>query len=201
MNLLEGRKSAISYSGLLQVDLDCLGDYDIELLKKEIFKLSFCAFVGRSCSGLGLYAFLKIAEPERLQDYTDHIFKVFQDYELPIDSSKGRNYNDLRYVSYDSKMLLREYPGELKIPAKPKNYIPRKYSPVADDGRQLLEKISSAQPGERFNKVRKYSFVAGGLGIPYGHVEKAILSAPQMGNDFLKTARRAYEAGQIKFQR
>lgn len=101
----------------MQIDIDakdCAG-YDIEELKQAVFALPFIAFVSLSCSGDGFYAIAAIAEPDRQREYAEHIFNVQEQYGLSCDRSKGRNYNDLRYCSYDANMLDRNDVEPLRI--------------------------------------------------------------------------------------
>ena len=205
MNLMEGRINVKSYSGLMQLDFDKIADFDIEELKEAIFSLPFIAFCGTSCSGRGLYAFAKIAEPERLKDYAQHVFEVFKYYQIPIDTTKGGNYNDLRYVSYDANMLYRISPKALCIkrfykPEQPKRH---KSSLHNDDGliRWAVSKIQSALVGNRFEVVRKISFTMGGHNAGLDEIRNAILQASQYTgeeNEFIKVAEQSFRAGQRK---
>src|SRR5262245_50026299 len=58
----------IQKTGILQLDFDSkdVCGYDINELKRSVFKLPFIAFCGISCSGAGFYAFALIGEPDKL---------------------------------------------------------------------------------------------------------------------------------------
>jgi hypothetical protein len=206
LNHLQKRTNVLSYSGLLQLDFDNIDEYDIEELKRAIFALPFIGFVGVSCSGNGLYAFAKIAEPERLQDYALQIFKVFKDYNIPIDTSKGRNYNDLRYVSYDANMLYRENPDTLKVEnfyKKPEKttYTTAQFTSPSKLITWGVNNIQTAQIGQRFETVRKVAYTLGGHNRGLDDIKNAIINCPQFNDDktdFLKLADKCYSDGQLK---
>ena len=91
-------------------------DYDIEDVKAALFSLPFTAFCALSCSGDGCFALLSIAEPDKLDLYTEHLFAVLiEDYGIKPDTGKGMNAHDLRYCSYDGNMLIREKPEPLYV--------------------------------------------------------------------------------------
>lgn len=169
----KGQVEEISRTGLMQLDFDAaaIQEYDIEELKQVVFNLPFIAFCGLSVSGNGFYALAKIAEPEKLPQYAEHCFEVLNRYNLPPDTTKGRNVNDLRFVSYDCNMLYRENPEPLKIKQfkpKPKPVytsttpitITHANKMVADG----LKQISNAMEGNRFKTVQRVAFTFGGLG-------------------------------------
>ncbi len=113
----KGRLKEHSRTGLLQLDFDAkdIARYDLTELKQNVFKLPFIAYCALSCSGKGFYALACIAEPEKLAQYAEHLFEVFRRKGITIDASKGRNVHDLRYMSYDSKHLVRANPDVLKV--------------------------------------------------------------------------------------
>ena len=162
----------IERNGILQLDFDyeAIKDYDIEELKQAVFSLPFIAFCGLSCSGLGFYALALIEEPQKLSDYAEHCFEVLKSLGVPADTSKGRNINDLRFLSYDANMLIRDNPQPLLI----KNFKKKKVQTLAQTGknrlkisnsfinRQLL-KIQHAKEGERWAIVQKVAYTLGGL--------------------------------------
>lgn len=204
LNLLEERKKVLSCSGLIQFDFDKITDYDIEELKAAIFDLPFICFCGLSCSGKGLYAFAKIAEPDRLNEYAEHIFQVFNFYQVPIDTSKGRNANDLRYVSYDANMLYREYPESLKIKAFHKPFQNRSGNYLKSPDKLIAwgtNEIQSAQKGNRFETIRKVAYTLGGTLNGLDEIKNSILQGRQYAgeeNEFLKIADKCFKEGSLK---
>jgi hypothetical protein len=172
--LLETREKekvkVLEYSGLMQLDFDYEGikQYDIEELKQAVFALPFIAFAGLSCSGNGFFALVAIAEPERLAEYAEHCFKVFAKNNIPVDSSKGRNPQDLRYSSYDSNMLFRDNPEPLRIPKYTET--PKRKRTYKLNGssslfiQRQLDKIKAAQKGARWQTVQHVAYTLGGTG-------------------------------------
>ncbi len=112
-----GKIIEIERTGILQLDFDYadIRDFDIDEIKQAVFGLPFIGFCGLSCTGKGFYALALIAEPERLSEYAERIFNVLMSKGIKPDTSKGRNVNDLRYLSYDANMLIRENPEPLRI--------------------------------------------------------------------------------------
>jgi hypothetical protein len=167
----QGLIDEISRSGLLQLDFDyeAIKDYDVEELKQAVFDLPFVAFCGLSCSGTGFYALVQIAEQDRLKHYAEHCFDVLEKYGVPADTSKGRNVNDLRFVSYDANMLIRENPEPLKIKQFRTKKIVHSTAPsicvnhsdkVVSKG---LTQIKNAMEGNRWQTVQKVAYTLGGL--------------------------------------
>lgn len=107
----------IAHSNLVQIDFDwdTCKDYDTEDLIQKLFKPPFVALASRSISGRGIYLLIAIAEPDQQRQYVEHIFNVFADHGLRADTSKGINVHDLRYISYDPAMLIRENPEPLFV--------------------------------------------------------------------------------------
>lgn len=196
------------YNLLMGLDFDHLDDYDIEATKQAIFDLPFVGYTGLSVSGKGLFAIIHIAEPEKLELYAEHCFKVFKYYGLPIDTSKGRNYSDLRFVSYDSNALYREFPAPLRIEGKALD----KPGPVkntlhvtsANPDRLAgwaVKQIQSAEVGNRFETVRKVSYTLGGAGYGLQDILNAINNSSQyagLKDKYFGHARDAFKAGQLK---
>ena len=164
-------------TGMMQLDFDeqdiCM--FDLHELKSCVFNLPFIGFCGLSCSGGGFYALVLIAEPERLSEYAEHCFKVLLDLGIKADQSKGKKVENLRYVSYDSNMLIRENPEPLKLkPFKAKLATPikhlHKYTTVSNNGNSMLNKalaaLQSVQSGQRWETVQKHAYTIGGLNNP-----------------------------------
>ena len=180
-----GNVIVVHVNGVMQLDFDwdaiCM--YNIEELKACIFNLPFIGYCGLSCSGYGFYALALIAEPERLSEYAEHVFKVLLNFGIKADTSKGKKVENLRYISYDANALVRENPTALQLrpfkarlatlPPRPYNY------PAAgsNDSNALLNKglrtLEQVISGERWPTVQKVAFTVGGLGNPV-HLQKLI---------------------------
>ena len=121
------------------------------------------------------YALALIAEPERLAAYAEHCFGVLLSYGIKADTSKGKKVENLRYVSYDSQMLIRENPVPLRIQRfKP---VPAPKPVYAGTGGQeistehpLVKKqlalLLSATVGCRWQTVQKAAYTLGSLEDP-----------------------------------
>lgn len=170
-----GNMAEISRTGLMQLDFDYddIKQYEVEELKQAIFSLPFIAFCGLSCSGYGFYSLALIAEPEKLNEYAEHCFEVFKYYDIKPDESKGKRPENLRYLSYDANMLIRENPEPLHVThfrkKQPvKNTIPPTFKPYQKNGGNALlnseiKKLQIVQSGERWATVQKVAFTIGGL--------------------------------------
>ena len=165
----------IERTGIMQLDFDFadIQDYDIEELKQAVFNLSFIAFCGLSCSGKGFFALALIAEPERLSEYAEQFFNVFKEYRIKPDTSKGRKVNDLRYLSYDANMLIRENPEPLKIshfkakeahkPIKQTNYTNKSFAGNSALINKELQTLLNVNVGHRWQTVQKVAYTLGRL--------------------------------------
>lgn len=216
LNELVGRKQVVTYSGLMQIDFDRKDceQFDIEEMKQAVFSLPFVCYVSLSCSGDGFFAIAAIGESESQREYAEHIFRILKKSGLSCDESKGRNYNDLRYVSCDENVLSRDEVEPLKISHFNGNTDTKKVflthrSTKAFKGdnepliRAQLQKIQSAQIGERWNTVQRTSFTLGGLNDPtlINQIEEAIKGNPSFAGQekkYLKCANECFRAGTLK---
>lgn len=217
--LLETKKKGmvkeINRTGLMQLDFDYndISEYDIEELKRCVFSLPFVCFCGLSCSGDGFYALAMISEPERLFEYAEHCFAVLLSYGLKADTSKGKKPENLRYLSYDSNMLVKDNPEPLRIKKFYTNPEPRKIfssnQPVRNytSNNNLvqagLSKIQSAQTGHRWQTVQQVAYTLGGLNdqsLIY-ELKSAIESNPEFNGEeikYCKCAEDCFAAGSLK---
>jgi len=166
-----GQVEEIGRTGLMQIDFDyaSIQDYEIEELKQAVFDLPFVAFCGLSCSGNGFYALAEIAEPDKLTEYAEHCFDVFIRYGIQPDTTKGRNIHDLRFVSYDSRMLIREEPKPLQIKQfRTKKKPIQTISTVKIEASNKvistgLNQIKDTIEGNRWQTIQRVAYTFGGL--------------------------------------
>ena len=211
----KGHVQELERTGMMQLDFDYkdICQYDIEELKQCVFGLPFIAFCSLSCSGDGFYALALISEPDKLAEYAAHCFEVLLSYGIKADTSKGKKIENLRYISYDANMLIRENPEPLRIshfkakPAPKKLFQSNPYRGKAYNNGALVDKelkaLSQVTPGSRFATVQKSAFTLGGLNSPdiIYQVENAILSNQSFYGEeakYLKVARDCFEAGMQK---
>lgn len=170
------RVQEIHRTGLMQLDFDYndIYEYDIEELKRCVFDLPFIAFCGLSCSGDGFYALASIADPEKLAAYAEHCFIVLEKYGIKADTSKGKKVENLRFLSYDCDMLIRDNPETLRVEHfKTKSAPVRGYerftTKAAHTGTSALvnaslNKIRTAITGQRWLTVQQVAYTLGGTG-------------------------------------
>ena len=210
----KGELKEIARTGLMQLDFDHkdICDFDIEELKRAVFDLPSVAFCGLSCSGDGFYALVLIAEPDRLSEYAEHCFEYFKRYGVKADESKGKKPENLRYLSYDCNMLIRENPEALQIKAFKKkqtaqNYkTPGNYKPANTNNvllNRALEKIEQAQKGERWATVQNVAYTIGGINNPsclYELINAINRNSAFSGQEekYITCARQCFNAGSLK---
>lgn len=210
-----GKMTEISRTGLLQLDFDYqdIYEYDIDELKRAVFSLPFIAFCGLSCSGNGFYALALIAEPYRLAEYAEHIFQVLIEYGIHADQSKGKKVENLRCVSYDSNMLIRNEPEALLIrhfkkkptTKRPASFINWTMPNSSNNGiiKSELNKIRDVRIGNRWATVQSVAYCLGGLLDP--NLINGIKSEIEANQEFngeeekyYKCAEDCFEAGSLK---
>lgn len=203
------KEAVISRTGIISIDFDDLEQYDISEVKQAIGALPFVGYCGLSVSGRGLFALVLIAEPDRQREYAEHLFEVFNHYSIPPDTTKGRNVNDLRYVSYDSNPVINDCPEPLRIAIRAKKK-PEATRPVTayqcDEMKKVkavnnaVSNINNAQIGQRFEIVRHWSYALGGFGDAglLDIIKDTIRATPAFTGQetkYLKHAVEGFEAG------
>jgi hypothetical protein len=204
INKSKGLKPYV-FNPIMQLDFDHLEEWDIESLKQSIFDLPFVCLVSLSCSGTGIYALLLIAEPERLKDYAQYCFRMFEYYGIPIDKGKGQTHTQLRFVSYDANMLIRDDPETLKIKRFNTPKIISKptvqYTASSSRVNWAVKSIQDAQIGSRWPTVQKVAYTMGGLNTGLGEIIKTIKESPQytgVESKYLQCANDCFKDGQLK---
>ena len=205
----------LSRTGLLQLDFDHndIARYSLQELKQCVFDLPFVAYCGLSCSGDGFYALVSIAEPDRLSQYADHLHQVLLAYGIKADQTKGKRVQDLRYLSYDSKALIRYDPEILKVknffkPPAPKKRIFLAYrAPTIKRTNALvrseLAKIEFASQGHRWENVQRVAYTLGGIGDTsvLEAIKEEISRNPEFAGQeekYFKCAEDCFAAGMLK---
>ena len=70
-------------------------------IRDEIIKITNVAFAALSTGGKGVWALVKVSDPEKQDAHFEALLKDFERFGIKLDSSKGRNPNDARFYSYD----------------------------------------------------------------------------------------------------
>jgi len=188
----DGRKleNVVNRTGWIALDIDAKDNphlTDAEHLRDEVAKIKNVAFSALSTSGRGVWALVKVSQPERQPEHFEALQGDFKAFGITLDSSKGRNPNDARFYSYDPGAIIKDsFTVYKKLSTKqnlrkPKNKdfanitkrtgnnIPVKYSRYAESAfRYEIEELASAPKGERNNTLFKTTaslagLVAGGM--------------------------------------
>lgn len=202
--LLETKKKGsvkeITRTGIMQLDFDHAGiaQYDLEELKKTVFALRFIAFCGLSCSGDGFYALALIAEPHKLTQYAEHCFEVFLKHGIKLDNSKGKKVENLRYLSYDANMLIRDNPEPLLI--KQKQAPEKPTQTYQGNFNKLVKQVQNATPGNRMQTIQRVAYTLGGFNNRslLMEIKQMIKTASQYSDDednYLNCAEDCFKAG------
>jgi hypothetical protein len=78
-------------------------------LRDEVANIRNVAFSGLSVSGNGVWALIKIENPDQQAEYFHEIQQDFLElFGIKLDNSKGRNPNDARFYSYDPDAIIKE---------------------------------------------------------------------------------------------
>ena len=125
----------IKHSGVLCIEWDKVEDVDA--LKDLLGGLPFIYYAGLSCSGRGVFALIKIADPTKHREYFKALSEYFGGIGHKVDES-GKDVCRLRVASYDAEPIFNpdsEVWNELPQVVAP-TYTPR--MATATDERLLL---------------------------------------------------------------
>ena len=92
----------ISHSGVLCIEWDAVED--CQELKELLGSLPFIYYGGLSCSGRGVFALIKIAEPIKHREYFRALSEYFGGIGYRVDES-GKDVCRLRVASYDAEPI------------------------------------------------------------------------------------------------
>ena len=188
----DGRKleNVVTRTGWIALDIDAKDNphlADAEHLRDEVAKIQNVAFSGLSTGGRGVWALVKVSQPQRQSEHFEALEADFKAFGISLDISKGKNPNDARFYSYDPGAIIKDsFTVYKKLSTKqnlrkPKNKdfanitkrtgnnIPVKYSRYAESAFIYeLEELASAPKGERNNTLFKTTaslagLVAGGM--------------------------------------
>lgn len=125
----------IKHSGMLCIEWDAVADFSE--LKELLGSLPFIYYAGLSCSGRGVFALVKIADPTKHRAYFRAMADYFGGVGYQVDES-GKDVCRLRVASYDAEPIFNpdsEVWNELPRVVAP-TYTPR--LATATDERLLL---------------------------------------------------------------
>ncbi len=124
-------------SGIMALDFD---NVDVDKAKNILSIMTYIAYAGRSASGGGICAFLKISRVTAFKSHFKAISKDMAAVGLRVDPICS-NISSLRFYSFDDDPLINENPATYK---KTADIIERKVTAGADDGgviERLLGKV------------------------------------------------------------
>lgn len=154
-------KNVVSRTGWIALDIDYSENphlSDPEHLRDEVAKIANVAFTGLSTGGRGVWALVKVSEPERQAEHFQALQEDFKGFGITLDSSKGENPNDARFYSYDPGAIIKDAftVYEKLPPPKPKPKQRRYQGPRARTSQEALFKGA-----ETFARNRGYTFTHG----------------------------------------
>ena len=218
-------ENVVTRTGWIALDIDAKDNphlTDAEHLRDEVAKIQNVAFSGLSTGGRGVWALVKVSQPELQTEHFEAIQDDFKAFGITLDSSKGKNPNDARFYSYDPGAVIKDsFTVYKKLPTKqnlrkPKNKdfanitkrtgnnIPVKYSRYAESAfRYEIEELASAPKGERNNTLFKATaslagLVAGGMLEAYEvkqALEQTALSIGLKSHEVRTTINSGFDTG------
>lgn len=214
----DGRKLeyVANRTGWIALDIDAKDNphlTDVEHLRDEVAKIKNVAFSGLSTGGRGVWALVKVSQPDRQAEHFEVLETDFKTFGITLDSSKGKNPNDARFYSYDPGAIIKDsFTIYKKLPPR-KTTInqPRQRVQLSNDYSRYAEtafsneigELASAPIGKRNNTLFKASaslagLVAGGM-LEEHEVKQAIeqtaLSIGLKPHEIRTTIESGFEAG------
>ncbi|GAB3327858.1 hypothetical protein GCM10027299_29060 [Larkinella ripae] len=166
-------EKVIAQHPLLMGDVDLKDNPGIDMarLKEHIPRLPYVLLCAYSVRG-GLWFVVRLPEgqtPETLAGHFRYLQKLFKErLGVKLDSTKGGNATDLRFVSFDSEPFLNEEATEMRgqYTPPPQRPVVTQWKAKDPNDKNLLTRIVShvqkAADGERHTSLLKASRVAGG---------------------------------------
>lgn len=156
-----GRKmeDVVHRTGWVALDIDP-GDNphiaNAAALRNEVAKIKYVAFSALSVSGKGVWALVKIKDPDRQGEHFDQLIKDFSSVGITLDTSKGRNPNDARFLSYDPDAVIKDdFAVYDRLPIPERKASPRR--PVSGgDTRTQVESLISDLVTNRIDITEGY---------------------------------------------
>ena len=178
-------------TGFTQVDIDMKDNphlNDAAALRDAVARIAYVAFAGLSASGRGVWALVKVAEPENIGAHFEQLCRDFGAYSIKLDRSKGRNPTDLRIYSYDPDAVIKERfavyarkftPTERHKPSRPLRYDPLPVASIFKGAETFATKKAGAftvRQGNRHHYIANLCFYLNRQGIPQREAEAYINS-------------------------
>jgi len=152
-------------TGIIALDIDAKDNPQVEdaaELRDAIAKVVYVAFAGLSVSGKGVWALVKVEDPQKQDLYFEQLQEDFGTFNIVLDSTKGKNPNDARFYSYDPEAYItKEFKVYDRLPKKPQSK-PREPSHSfdnnysLDDTRDKVERLISKIQQQRTDITAGY---------------------------------------------
>lgn len=117
-----GTDHIVSHSGYVCLDWDNIDDP--MKLKINLTKFSFIAFCGLSCSGRGLYAMIRIEQPNMHRQHYEALLEFFDRLGIPADPA-CKDLARTRIISYDPQYYYNEKANVWRDIKLPQPYTPQ----------------------------------------------------------------------------
>mgnify|MGYP000465863065 CR=1 FL=1 len=163
----DGRKleNVKERTGWIALDIDAKDNPEVEdsaELRDNISKIVYVAFAGLSVSGNGVWALVKVEDPQKQEQYFKQLQHDFKHFGIVLDSTKGKNPNDARFYSYDPDAVISEDfkiydrlpKNKTKRTGKPTRRINANYS--LNDTRDKVETLISKIQDQRIDITEGY---------------------------------------------
>lgn len=98
-------------TGWIALDVDAKDNphlNDAEAVRDAIANIIYVAFAGLSVSGKGVWALVKVEDPQKQPKYFEQLKKDFRKRGIILDITKGKNPNDARFYSYDPDAVINK---------------------------------------------------------------------------------------------
>lgn len=212
-----GRKldNVVNRTGWIALDIDAKDNphlTDAKHIRDEVAKITNIAFSGLSTGGAGVWALVKVANPNKQAEHFEELKKDFQQFGIVLDSSKGKNPNDARFYSYDPGAVIKESfniytklpPEPIQTYFRPPVKLSNDYTRYAETAlKDELDILSGTSPGNRNNQLFKSAaslagLVAGGLLIENDvrqALEQTALSIGLKPTELNATLKSGFDAG------
>lgn len=104
-------KNIVSRTGWMQIDIDHSDNPSINdsaMLRQAVANIVYVAYSGLSVSGKGVWALIKVQNPEKLDQHFTQLQYDFASRGIVIDPSKGSNPHDFRFYSFDPEAIIKK---------------------------------------------------------------------------------------------
>ena len=99
-----GADNIIQRNGVVSIDIDGKDNpmvHDWEALKREVGRLPFVGYVGRSVSGLGIFALIPILDPTKHKEHFNALVRFFATWEVNLTQQGDAEATELHGLTLD----------------------------------------------------------------------------------------------------